>query len=138
MGERRIIEQADWHSCSHLMAILIPPNPAPKLLQLSQRHMFTDYAKFGWIIGNIIAHGHDMKAMYAAIALGLVIAILYFRIFFKDLSDFKDAWFDFGRGLPSRQFSPRVSFWLIISVGSGFLAYYQLPGWFPHLFGPAK
>jgi hypothetical protein len=34
--------------------------------------------------------------------------------------------------------SPRISFWIILSIGSGFLAYYQLPEWFPHLFRHAK
>lgn len=102
--------------------------------------MFTNYGytEFGLAIVDFFVHG--TRAMYAAIGIGLVMAIVYFGIFFKDLSDFQDAWSDFSRGLVSRQFSGRISFWLIISIGSGFLAYYQLPEWFPHLFGigPAK
>lgn len=68
-------------------------------------------------------------------SIGLAVSILYFRIFFKNWDDFQDAWADFGRGLLTRQLSGRVSFWIIISIGSGMLAYYQLPKWFPHLFG---
>lgn len=97
--------------------------------------MFTDHTEFGWSIVNFFVHG--TKATYAAIGVGLVMAVLYFGIFFKDLSDFRDAWSDFGRDLVLRQFSARISFWLIISIGSGMLAYYQLPEWFPHLFGHA-
>jgi hypothetical protein len=98
--------------------------------------MFTDHAQFGWII--CTAFVYSAKAMYGAVSVGLVVAVLYFRIFFKSLSDFQDAWVDFGRGLFSRQLSARISFWIIISAGSGMLAYYQLPEWFPHLFGSAK
>lgn len=88
------------------------------------------------IMHNVLVH--CTKLTFAAIGLGLVVAIIYFRIFFKNLDDFQDAWSDFWRGLFSRQLAGRISFWIIISVGSGMLAYYQLPEWFPHLFGHAK
>jgi hypothetical protein len=98
--------------------------------------MFRDHMEFGWIIYNI--SGHGAKLSCAAMVIGLVVGILYFRIFFRSLDDFREAWADFWRGLLSRQLSGRISFWIIISVGSGMLAYYQLPEWFPHLFGDAK
>jgi ABC-type Fe3+ transport system permease subunit len=92
--------------------------------------------KFGWIICGFIVHG--TKVTWTAMAIGLVVAILYFRIFFRSWDDFRDAWSDFWRGLVRRQLAGRISFWIIISVGSGMLAYYQLPEWFPHVFGDIK
>ncbi|HEV2331026.1 MAG TPA: hypothetical protein VGY56_19765 [Verrucomicrobiae bacterium] len=90
----------------------------------------------GWIIGSVFAQ--VTKLAWAAMGIGLVVAILYFKIFFKNWDDFQDAWSDFWRGLFRRQLAGRISFWIIISAGSGMLAYYQLPEWFPHLFGHAK
>lgn len=98
--------------------------------------MSKNYAEFGWVFCSFLIH--RSKLTWAAIVIGLVVSILYFRIFFRNLSDFQDAWSDFWRSLLSRQFSPRISFWVIISAGSGMLAYYQLPEWFPRLFGHAK
>jgi hypothetical protein len=92
--------------------------------------------KFGWIICSFIIH--DTKVTWAAAALGLVVSIVYFRIFFGSWDDFRDAWSDFWRGLFKRQLGGRISFWVIISVGSAMLAYYQLPEWFPRLFGAIK
>jgi hypothetical protein len=92
--------------------------------------------EFRWIIGSVFAHA--TKLIWSAMAIGLAVAILYFRIFFRNWDDFRDAWSDFWRGLLRRQLAGRISFWIIISVGSGMLAYYQLPEWFPHLFGHGK
>lgn len=78
------------------------------------------------------------RLIWAAASIGLVVAILYFRIFFGSWDNFRDAWSEFWRGLLRRQFAGRISFWIIISVGSGMLAYYQLADWFPHLFGNGK
>jgi hypothetical protein len=89
--------------------------------------------EFGPIICGIAVHGS--KLIYTAAGVGLGVAILYFKLFFKDWDDFKDAWSDFWRGLFRRQIAGRISFWIIISVGSAMLAFYQLPDWFPHLFG---
>lgn len=88
---------------------------------------------FGSIITGIVLH--SPKLIGTATGVGVGVAIVYFKIFFKDWDDFKDAWSDFWRGLFRRQFAGRISFWIIISVGSGMLAFYQLPDWFPHLFG---
>ncbi|HUA65624.1 MAG TPA: hypothetical protein VME24_07240 [Alphaproteobacteria bacterium] len=87
----------------------------------------------GCIICSVVAHGARLTC--AATSIGLIVAILYFRIFFRNWDDFQDAWGDFARGVLARQLSGRISFWIMISIGSGFLAYFQLPKWFPHLFG---
>ncbi len=79
----------------------------------------------------------------AAIGVGLVVAFLYFKLFFGDWGGFKldieneakiplvDKDYDF---VESRWSYYKILLWLLISVGSGLLAYYQLPGWFPRLF----
>lgn len=93
-------------------------------------------------IYDLFAHG--TKLTYAALGVGLVMAILYFPIFFRGASGFKE-------DLENETKSPflnkdydyvdvqwskdKIALWLIISVGCGLLAYYQLPEWFPHIFG---
>ena len=50
--------------------------------------MFHDDAEFSRIIYSFFAHG--TKTTYAAMGVGLVAAILYFRIFFGSPSGFED------------------------------------------------
>jgi len=81
---------------------------------------------------------------YAAIGVGLVVAFLYFTIFFRDVSGFEDdveksnkipildADYDY---VDSKWSGEKIWAWVLLSVGSGILAYYQLPDWFPHIFG---
>jgi hypothetical protein len=83
------------------------------------------------------------KQHYAAIGVGLLVALLYFRIFFRGSSGFRE---DVGNALKipladpdydpiDKQWSHnKIMFWIFISVSSGMLAYYQLPDWFPQWF----
>jgi hypothetical protein len=95
--------------------------------------MLKDDLEFFRMIYNFFVHG--TRLTYAAMSIGLVMAILYFRIIFEDFDGFKEALADCGGGLLNRNISPQLCIWLMISVGCGVLAYYQLPGWFPHVFG---
>lgn len=89
------------------------------------------------------------KLTYASIGVGLLIAFLYFKLFFRDSAGFaEDAeraakmqwwreWVFWHRGSEyvDYQWSEmKVLIWIGISVGSGILAYYQLLGWFPQMF----
>lgn len=99
-------------------------------------------AEFFRIIYDFFAHG--TKLSYAAMGVGLLMAILYFRIFFTNISGFVDDLDKAGKNvIGSKDYNyaetkwsmNKIWFWIMISVGSGILAYYQLPGWFPHVFG---
>ena len=82
------------------------------------------------------------KRTYAAIGVGLIVAVLYFGLFFKGTSGFKDdvnkagqipiVHRDFDR-VESKWSHYKLLFWIILSVSSGVLAYHQLPDWFPGL-----
>jgi hypothetical protein len=91
------------------------------------------------------------RLTYASIGVGLLVAFLYFKVFFQDASQFEDdventakleymkrSWFFPFRWLNDSmdfQWSElKIFIWIGISVGSSILAYYQLPGWFPKLF----
>lgn len=104
--------------------------------------MLNAYSEFFQMIYDFFAHG--TKLTYASIGVGLLISILYLRIFFRNPSGFGD---DLSKAnkIPivdkdydyvEKEWSKdKILLWFIISVGSGFLAYHQLPEWFPHLFG---
>ena len=92
---------------------------------------------------NLLKHGD--KLTYVSIGVGLLMAFLYFGIFFGGISGF---WEDFKNDnirfpFLSKNYDyvnvqwskDKIMLWIIISVGSGFLAYYQLPVWFPRAFG---
>jgi hypothetical protein len=95
--------------------------------------MFHDFIEFFRMIYGFFAHATGLT--YAAIGVGLFMAVLYFRIIFEDFSGFREALADCGGGLYRSRMSPQIVIWIMISVGCGALSYYQLPGWFPHLFG---
>jgi hypothetical protein len=83
------------------------------------------------------------KLTYAAIGIGLLVALLYFKLIFGDRGGFKqdvendakipllDKDYDF---VDSRWSHNKILIWILLSAGSGVLAYHQLPGWFPNLF----
>jgi hypothetical protein len=91
------------------------------------------------------------KLTYASVGIGLLLAYLYFRIFFQDRSEFKEDtknaakffWMRKSYYWPFRwlydeddfQWSAMKLFvWVALSVGCGILAYYQLPEWLPRYF----
>ena len=83
------------------------------------------------------------KQHYAAIGVGLLVAFLYFRIFFRDTSGFGEDVETAGKiPLVDRDYDyveskwsyNKIIIWILLSVGSGVLAYYQLPDWFPRWF----
>ena len=80
------------------------------------------------------------KLTYTALAIGIFVAYLYFKIFFGSVSKFNensekmpllDKDYDY---VDSKFSSQKIMLWIFISVGGGVSAYYQLPYWFPHLF----
>jgi hypothetical protein len=89
------------------------------------------------------------RLTYASVGVGLAVAFLYFRLFFKDLSGFAEDSKNVTRLWPLGGllllFRPdaydecqwsrlKLLIWLGLSVGCGVLAYYQLPVWFPRIF----
>ena len=97
--------------------------------------MLKNDAQFFQMIYDFFVHATGLT--YAAISVGVFMAILYFRIIFEDWEGFKEALNEGynGWGMNGGGMSPRLMIWLMISIGCGCLAYCQLPGWFPHLFG---
>jgi hypothetical protein len=83
------------------------------------------------------------KQQYAAMGVGLVVAFLYFRIFFGDASGFAedvdkagkipivDQDYDY---VEKRWSKEKIMVWILLSLGSAVLAFYQLPDWFPTWF----
>jgi hypothetical protein len=103
--------------------------------------MLKNDIEFFRIIYHFFADG--TKLTYAAIGFGLFVAFLYFRIFFRDISGFEedadkagkipivDKDYDY---VDSKWSGEKIWVWILLSVGSGILAYYQLPSIFPRLF----
>ena len=83
------------------------------------------------------------KLTYVATGVGLLVAFLYFKLFFGDRGGFKqdvendakipilDKDYDH---VESQWSYNKILIWILLSVGSGVLAYHQLPAWFPNLF----
>jgi hypothetical protein len=101
--------------------------------------MLKDDQEFFWILYRFFADG--TKLTYAAMGVGLLVAFLYFRIFFRDVSGFEED-IDKSEKIPivdkdyveSKWSGNKIMIWIFLSVGCGIAAYYQLPAWFPHLF----
>ena len=84
------------------------------------------------------------KLTYAAVAVGLIIAIILFRLFFKSLAGlFHSIGFSFGSGgnptvaaEPGLASSSRIKLLLMALVppGSGYAAYVFLPTLLPNIF----
>jgi hypothetical protein len=67
----------------------------------------------------------------ASVGVGLLVAAIYYRFFFGHWGGFNDLSY-YKEGYRWQFFKIRI--WLAISAGSGVLAYFNLPGWFPSLF----
>jgi hypothetical protein len=74
----------------------------------------------------------------------MIVAIVYVPVFFRGMSRFKDDMANSTKEpLLNKDYDPvetawskdKMLLWIILSLGSGFLAYYQLPVWFPKVFG---
>lgn len=76
------------------------------------------------------------RLTYAAIGVGLIVAILYFRIFFRKRDGFNDLPEDYSsRFTVDYQWSKmKLELLVLISVICGVIAYYRLPVWFPNWF----
>ena len=78
-----------------------------------------------------------------AVGIGLLVAILYFKIIFGGFAGFRQ---DIGNNakiplmhrdydyVESKWSRYKILIWILLSIGSGILAYHQLPGWCPGLF----
>jgi hypothetical protein len=103
--------------------------------------MLKDDLEFFRIIYRFFADG--TRLTYAALGVGLLVAVLYFRIFFRNVDGFEEDADKAGKipilnqdydYVESKWSHNKIMIWLVISIGSGIAAYYQLPDWFPHLF----
>ena len=89
------------------------------------------------------------RLTYASVGVGLLIALLYFKLFFRDSAGFTEDtenaakafwlrrwvfWYPNSQYVDYKWSEMKVLIWIGLSVGSGILAYYQLPGWFPQVF----
>lgn len=93
-------------------------------------------------IYDLFAHG--TRLTYAAMGVGVLVAFLYFGAFFSGLSGFKDDAANAGKDplfnkdydyVGSAWSKDKIFLWIILSVGSAFLAYNRLPVWLPGVFG---
>lgn len=86
---------------------------------------------------------HAGRLDYASIAVGVIVGVLYCRIIFRPAPGFgenagsaestpmeykRSAWAEY------RLTRGKILLLLFLSVGSGIMAYHQLPGWFPQWF----
>jgi len=103
--------------------------------------MLKNDAEFFRIIYHFFADG--TKLTYAAIGVAVFVAFLYFGLFFRGVSGFEDDADKAGKipiidrdydYVESKWSSEKIMIWILLSVGSGILAYYQLPDIFPHIF----
>jgi len=84
------------------------------------------------------------KLTYAAVAIGLIVALILFRIFFKSMAGlFHSIGFSFGAGgnptvaaEPGLCSSSRMKLLLmaVVPAGTGYAAYVLLPSFFPTVF----
>jgi hypothetical protein len=79
----------------------------------------------------------------AAVIVGLLVAVLYFKIIFGGFGEFRqDVRNNAKIPLLHRDFDhvesqwsrSKILIWILLSIGCGVLAYYRLPGWLPSLF----
>lgn len=103
--------------------------------------MSKDYLQLFQSIYRFFADGDRLT--YAALGVALLTAFFYFRIFFRNASGFQD---DIEKSdkiplvdrdydyVESKWSEHKIMIWIMISIGCGVGAYYQLPVWFPHMF----
>lgn len=108
-------------------------------------HLRQEFAKLVYVVT------HASKLTYASWGVGLVVAILYFKLIFLSGCRFAEDVRNIGRGYWLKYFclwpfrwllhyeeiqwsKIKVFVWIALSVGSGVLAYHQLPQWFPNVF----
>jgi hypothetical protein len=82
---------------------------------------------------------------WAAIGVGVFVSVLFFKLIFGDFEGFIECvryWFqpDFisavrGEWTEDKWGTLKLFIWIALSVGCGILAYHQLPGWLPVVFG---
>jgi hypothetical protein len=104
-------------------------------------YMLKNDMEFFRIIYRFFADGTKLK--YSAIGIGLLVAFLYFKIFFRDSSGFEEEAENAGKmPIVNRDYDyvetqwskGKIYVWIGLSVGCGIAAYYQLPQWLPHFF----
>ena len=74
------------------------------------------------------------KLAYAAMGVGVFMALFLFRLFFDGWSGFWEDFNDYSFWRRPTWGQMKVNIWLLISFGCGVLAYHQLPHWLPSLF----
>jgi hypothetical protein len=78
----------------------------------------------------------DANALtWTCIGITVLVGLLYFRLIFPKPNDFDAVPVDYGLR-PNQQWRRlQIILLVVLSVGSGLIAYHQLPTWFPHLLG---
>jgi hypothetical protein len=75
---------------------------------------------------------------YASVGVGVLIAVLYFKIvfggFYRDPDDSRWNWWPIGHAGVLNWGTLKLIIWVGLSVGAGFLAHHQLPRMFPQWF----
>lgn len=83
------------------------------------------------------------RATHAAVGVALLVAFLYFKIFFRRAGSFeedlenssKQSLLDRDYDYVDQEWSKlKILIWILLSVGCGIGAYHQLPKWFPGFF----
>lgn len=64
----------------------------------------------------------------------MVVGFLYFRLFFPRRDGFDDLPEDHSTGPDFEWAQWKLIAFVVLSAGTGLLAYHQLPDWFPHTF----
>ena len=74
------------------------------------------------------------KLTWTAIGLSALVGFFFFRAFFPKKDGFNDLPDDFTQGPDYQWLRLKIMMYVLIIGGTGFLAYHQLPDWFPHAF----
>ena len=74
------------------------------------------------------------RLTWASIGVTVVVGFLYFRLFFPRRDGFDDLPDDYSTWIDYQWAKWKIIAFIMLSAGTGILAYHQLPGWFPHIF----
>jgi len=94
--------------------------------------MFKDDLEFFRMVYRFFADADRLT--WASIGVTVVVGFLYFRLFFPRRDGFDDLPDDYSTGIDYQWAKWKIIAFIMLSAGTGILAYHQLPGWFPHVF----
>ena len=74
------------------------------------------------------------RLTWASIGVTVLIGFLYFRMFFRKRDSFNEIPDNYNRGPDLEWLKLKIAAFILLTIGTGILAYHQLPDWFPHTF----